>query len=89
MDRIEKAMAIADAIIGFAANMQKNAPVAFPAKRIFPKRGNHRKRRLQRSNATVSLLISPFITAARVSAIASSVATSKYKTGGVLPEKLP
>jgi hypothetical protein len=78
----EKKVAIVNEVINTTKSLASLSK-ELPKKRIFPKRGNYRKRRAKLKSVRLQMALSVLMSAVNVNRIASSPDYSNYKEGGI------
>jgi hypothetical protein len=80
--KLAKAQAIVNEIMNCAAIIVKNAPIAFPPKRLFRKKGKRPLKRLQRQKALIALGLAPEMTRMQLAMIMAQP-IPKYPPGSM------
>jgi hypothetical protein len=82
--KLAKAEAIVNEVMNCAAIIVKNAPIAFPPKRLFRKKGKRPLKRLQRQKALIALGLAPVMTTMQLAMIMAQP-IQKYPPGSTTP----
>lgn len=82
--KLEKAKAIANEIVQLADIITRNAPIAFPPKRLFRKKGKRPLKRLKRQRALIAMGLAPDMARMQIAMILAQPIPN-FVPGGVVP----